>query len=109
MDSEKRIFVIPHFHYDIAWITTEKENLKTVYKIFDAVMTVMRKDEDFKFVRHLGASMDFREVMVDISNFRTANQGNPSFWRTGLKIRVSSRKAARLAKELFANSTRVEG
>jgi hypothetical protein len=50
MDSEKRIFVIPHFHYDAAWITTERNNLNTVYEILGKVIEVMRKNEDFKYV-----------------------------------------------------------
>ena len=50
MDSEKKIFVIPHFHYDMAWIKTEKHNLKKVYKIFEKVLKIMEKDRDFKYI-----------------------------------------------------------
>ncbi len=50
MDSEKRVFVVPHFHYDVAWIHTEEESLKKVYSILGRVMEVMEKDRDFKFV-----------------------------------------------------------
>jgi hypothetical protein len=50
MDLEKRVFVIPHFHYDVAWIATEKEYLETVYKITGKVMKIMENDEDFKYV-----------------------------------------------------------
>ena len=50
MDSEKRIFVIPHFHYDAAWITTERNNLNKAYEILEKVIEVMRKNEDFKYV-----------------------------------------------------------
>ena len=57
--------------------------------------------EDFKFIRYLGAATDLREAGVDLLNFRDVNRGQPSFWRTGLKIRVSGRKASRLARELF--------
>jgi alpha-mannosidase len=42
--------VIPHFHYDLAWISTEQENLKTAYQILDKVMTIMEKDSDFTYV-----------------------------------------------------------
>ncbi len=59
-------------------------------------------DEDFKFIRYLGSSSGLREVDVDLLNYRDANLGKPSFWRTSLKIRVSGRKASRLARELFA-------
>ena len=58
--------------------------------------------EDFKFIRYLGESTGLREVGVDLLNFRAANLGKPSFWRTGMKIRVSGRKASRLAQDLFA-------
>ena len=58
--------------------------------------------EDFKFIRYLGESTGLREVGVDLLNFRAANLGKPSFWRTGLKIRVSGRKVSRLAQQLFA-------
>ena len=50
MDLEKRVFVIPHFHYDVAWVRTEKEYLEIVYKIFGEVMEIMKKDDDFKYV-----------------------------------------------------------
>jgi len=58
--------------------------------------------EDFKFIGYLGASTGLREVSADLMNFRDANLGKPSFWRTGLKIRVSGRKTSRLAQQLFA-------
>jgi hypothetical protein len=57
--------------------------------------------ENFTFIRYLGESTGLREVGVDLLNFRAANLGKPRFWRTGLKIRVSGRKASRLAHELF--------
>lgn len=44
MDLEKRVFVIHHFHYDVAWISTDEEYLETVYKIFGKVMEIMEKD-----------------------------------------------------------------
>ena len=58
--------------------------------------------EDFKFIRYLGESTSLRETNADLMNFRDANLGKPSFWRTTLKIRVSGRKANRLAQRLFA-------
>jgi len=50
MDPASQIFVVPHFHYDVAWITTEKENLRRVYKILSKVIEIMKRDEDFKFL-----------------------------------------------------------
>ncbi len=58
--------------------------------------------EDVKFIRYLGASTGLREVDADLMSFRDANLGRPSFWRTTLKIRVSGRKASRLAQQLLA-------
>jgi hypothetical protein len=57
--------------------------------------------EDFKFLRYLGESTGLREVGLDLLSFRDANLGKPSFWRTSLRIRVSGRKASRLARQLF--------
>jgi hypothetical protein len=59
-------------------------------------------EEDFKFIRYLGASSDMQDARVDLLNFRDVNLGRPNFWRTDLKLRVSSRKARRLAGQLFA-------
>ena len=44
MDLENRVFVIPHFHYGIAWISADEECSGTVYKIFGKVMEIMEKD-----------------------------------------------------------------
>jgi len=49
-DLEKRVFIVPHFHYDVAWLRTEEEYLKRVYKILGKVMEIMEKDKDFKYV-----------------------------------------------------------
>ncbi len=58
--------------------------------------------EDLKFVRYLGASTALREISQDLMTFRDANLARRSFWRTVLRLRVSGRKAARLARKLFA-------
>ncbi len=57
--------------------------------------------QDFRFIRHLGESTSLQEATVDLLNFRDVNLGRPSFWRTDLRIRVSGRKASRLAHDLF--------
>ncbi len=62
--------------------------------------------QDFQFVRYLGESTGSKEVVVDLLNFRDANLGRRNFWRTALKLRVSGRKAGRLAQQLFAENAR---
>lgn len=50
MNPEKGALVVPHFHYDVAWIRTEKEYLKRVYRILSRVMKIMEKDGNFRYV-----------------------------------------------------------
>ena len=64
--------------------------------------------EDFKFMHYLGAAIDLKDAKVDALNFQAANRGNPTFWRTGCKLRVSGRKASRLARTLFSNRQKHE-
>lgn len=47
---KKRVFVISHFHYDVAWIKKEEEYLKAVYKILGKVNEIMERDSSFKYV-----------------------------------------------------------
>ena len=65
--------------------------------------------QDLRFIRHLGESTSLEEVAVDLLNFRDVNVGRPSFWRTGCKIRVSGRKASKLAHQLFRANREAEG
>ena len=58
-------------------------------------------DKDLKFIRYLGAATDWVEAKVDIYNFCLANIGDPSLGRQDLRLRVSGRKASRLARELL--------
>src|SRR5262245_32897651 len=60
--------------------------------------------EDFKFIRFLGDASGFRDASVDVLNFGDVNLGNPKLLRTGLKLRISGRKATRLAKILFSEN-----
>ena len=66
-------------------------------------------EEDFKFIRSLGAALSTHEADVSVRKFRDLNLGQPSFWRTGLKIRVSGRRAIRLTHELFATEREAVG
>jgi hypothetical protein len=59
---------------------------------------------DLKFIRRLGMASDMREATGDLLDFRDVNVGGSSFWRGGLKLRVSSRKAGKVARELFSEA-----
>ena len=62
--------------------------------------------EDLKFIRNLGAVTGLREASAEAEDFQQANRARPSFFRTGLRIRVSGRKASRLAHVLFSEARR---
>lgn len=61
-------------------------------------------DLDFRFIEYLGRSTSSREVNADVANFGDANRGSRNFWRTTMRLRVSGRKAARLAYNLLAEA-----
>lgn len=63
---------------------------------------------DLKFIRDLGETIGSREASAEASNYQDANRARPNFWRTGLKIRVSGRKATALAYRLFAEERKHE-
>lgn len=74
-------------------------------RLLAPVLRMVKSDffaADFKFIRYLGAATDLQEATVDLLNFRDTTLRNRGSWRTDLKIRVSGRKASRLAHELFA-------
>jgi hypothetical protein len=58
--------------------------------------------EDFKFIRYLGEASGVREARANAADFRDG--ARRSFLRNTLRIRVSGRKAARLAQKLFADA-----
>jgi hypothetical protein len=58
--------------------------------------------EDLKLIQELGMASDWQEAHSEISTFQDANRATRSLWRTGLRIRVSGRKAAVLAQQLFS-------
>lgn len=62
--------------------------------------------EDFKFVRYLGVATGWRDAHNELLSFQDVNRAKPSLRRTGLKIRVSEQKAAKLAKQLFSEESR---
>jgi hypothetical protein len=58
-------------------------------------------DEDFRFIRDLGAASDLREANASAADFQDRNGARRSFCRSRLRIRVSGLKAIHLAHELF--------
>jgi hypothetical protein len=58
--------------------------------------------DDFALIRDLGATTDWQEAHTEVLTFQDTNRAKRSLWRTGLRIRVSGRKAADLANRLFS-------
>ncbi len=65
--------------------------------------------EDLKFIRYLGDSSGVREAKADLLEYNDLNRGQPRFLRTGLKVRVSGRKATRLVYQLFGTRVKKSG
>jgi hypothetical protein len=57
--------------------------------------------EDLKFIRYLGDALDARQAKVDVLDFKDIERKNWRLLRSGLRIRVSHRKARRLAFQVF--------
>ena len=82
-----------------------KECLYWHARLLAPVLQKLKPDffaEDFKFVRNLSVATTWREAREDVLDFRQVNARRGSFLRTALRIRVSGRKASRLAQQLFA-------
>jgi hypothetical protein len=62
--------------------------------------------DDLRFIHYLGEATGARDVNAEMLAFQDTNRGKPSFLRTGLKIRVSGRKAAALAQRLMTPAGR---
>ena len=61
-------------------------------------------ESDYKFIRYLGAATDWQEAKTDVNNFYVLNEGKPSFLREAFRLRVSGRKATKLARQLLAEA-----
>lgn len=57
--------------------------------------------DDLKFIRDLGDATDLTEAKASVEEFQDINFARRGFLRRRLKIRVSGRKAMRLARELL--------
>jgi hypothetical protein len=69
------------------------------------ILRVLKADfffEDLKFIEALGVAVDQKEVRADAANFRDANRHGRGFLRRAWRLRVSGRKAMRMARELFS-------
>jgi hypothetical protein len=64
--------------------------------------------EDFKFIRYLGDSVDTRQARVDVLDFKDINRKRWRMLHGSLRIRVSGRKASRLALQLFGTVDQVD-
>ena len=58
-------------------------------------------EEDFKFIRFLGEALDGRQAKVEVLDFKDTDRKNWRLLHSGLRIRVSHRKARRLVFQLF--------
>ena len=62
--------------------------------------------EDFRFLRYLGTTTGGRDVNSEVIAFQDKNRAKGNFIRTGFRLRVSGRKAAALAQDLFSEARR---
>src|SRR5262245_37569598 len=79
-------------------------------RLFAPVLRRLKPDfftPDFDFIRYLGNASGFREARANAADFRDGARRN--FLRNALKIRVSGRKAARLAQRLFSEAPQTSG
>jgi hypothetical protein len=64
--------------------------------------------EDFNFIRYLGDALDVRQARVDVLDFKDSDRKQWRLLHSGLRLRVSHRKARRLAFQLFGEPDRSE-
>ncbi len=57
--------------------------------------------QDLRLIQHLRQSTDVRDATNDLMNFKDA-AANQGFWRGSLRLRISGRKAGKLARQLFS-------
>ncbi len=58
-------------------------------------------EEDLKFIRYLAEAIDARQAKVDVLDFKDSDRKNWRLLHSGLRIRVSHRKARRIAFQIF--------
>ncbi|WP_461866577.1 glycoside hydrolase family 38 N-terminal domain-containing protein, partial [Thermococcus sp.] len=45
-----KVFVVPHFHYDLEWVRTKEEFAELSLSNMEKVLEIMRKDGEFKYL-----------------------------------------------------------
>ena len=76
-------------------------------RLLAPVLLRLRPDffaEDAKFLRYLGQATSLNEAQADVADFKEHDCARSSFWRNQLKIRVSGRKATKLAYDLLGRA-----
>jgi hypothetical protein len=64
--------------------------------------------EDFEFIRYLGDAADVRQAKADVLDFKDSDRKHWRLLHSGLRIRVSHRKARRLAFQLFGEASQAD-
>ena len=57
--------------------------------------------KDFDFIRSLGEALDARQARADLLDFKDLDRKDWGWMHSGLKIRISGRKARRIAFRLL--------
>src|SRR5579862_5449682 len=73
-------------------------------KLLAPVVRLVNRDffkDDFQFIRYLGEAADSRQAKVDVLDFKDLDRKHWRLLHSGLNIRVSGRKARRVAFELL--------
>jgi hypothetical protein len=78
---------------------------------FASVVRTIKPDfflEDFKFIHYLGDAVDARQAKVDVLDFNDLHRKHWRLLHTGLRIRVSGRKASRLVFQLLWEASQTD-
>jgi hypothetical protein len=59
-------------------------------------------ERDLVFIDYFGKATNHEEVLAEVGALKYLDHTEPRFARRALRLRISSRKAGRLAKKLFA-------
>jgi hypothetical protein len=80
-------------------------------RVLAPVLRTVNKDffqDDFNFLRYLGDALDARQAKVDVLDFKDTDIKRWRLLHSGLRIRISHRKARRLAFQLFGGPDKAE-